>query len=62
MSLSKEQDHWELIYSNQSHADLSWYQSVPKISLELINQIKLRFTMFLSQRMRKHAYKLWVPV
>ena len=38
MSLSKEQYHWELIYSNQSHVDLSWYQSVPKTSLELINQ------------------------
>jgi len=38
MSLSKEQDHWEIIYSNQGHADLSWYQSVPKISLKLINQ------------------------
>ena len=38
MSLPLLQNHWELIYSNQSHADLSWYQSVPKISLELINQ------------------------
>ncbi len=38
MSLPLQQDYWELIYSNNSHTDLSWYQSVPKISLELINQ------------------------
>ena len=38
MSLSKEQDHWERVYSSKSHVDLSWYQSTPKISLELINQ------------------------
>jgi 2-polyprenyl-3-methyl-5-hydroxy-6-metoxy-1,4-benzoquinol methylase len=38
MRVPLPQDHWELIYSNQSHADLSWYQSVPKISLELINK------------------------
>lgn len=38
MSVPLPQDHWELIYSNNSHTDLSWYQSVPKTSLELINQ------------------------
>ncbi len=38
MSVPLPQDHWELIYSNNSHTDLSWYQSVPKISLELTNQ------------------------
>ncbi len=38
MSVPLPQYHWELIYSNNSHTDLSWYQSVPKTSLELINQ------------------------
>ena len=38
MSLPLPRDHWEIIYANNSHTDLSWYQAVPKISLELINQ------------------------
>jgi 2-polyprenyl-3-methyl-5-hydroxy-6-metoxy-1,4-benzoquinol methylase len=38
MSLPLPRDHWEIIYANNSHTDLSWYQAVPKISLELTNQ------------------------
>jgi len=28
--------HWEKVYSTKSHTDVSWYQPVPSMSLELI--------------------------
>ena len=33
--------HWLDVYQNKSYIDLSWYQKVPKLSLELIKDTKV---------------------
>ena len=36
-----KKEHWDKIYSTKTLQEVSWYQPVPKISLELILSLKL---------------------
>lgn len=36
--------HWESVYGNKVPAEVSWYQSEPKISLELIVSLGMGYT------------------
>ena len=32
-------DHWEKVYAARALADVSWYQSDPRLSLDLVTQV-----------------------
>ena len=34
-----QKDHWENIYATKGMTEVSWYQKVPEISLELIKRV-----------------------
>ncbi|RLA08755.1 MAG: SAM-dependent methyltransferase [Gammaproteobacteria bacterium] len=37
-----KQQYWDNIYDNKNHNELSWHQSMPKISLDLIKKTKIK--------------------
>jgi 2-polyprenyl-3-methyl-5-hydroxy-6-metoxy-1,4-benzoquinol methylase len=38
--MTSQKEHWETVYASKNPSDLSWYQAVPTVSLELIRAIK----------------------
>ncbi|MEN8788272.1 MAG: class I SAM-dependent methyltransferase [Flavobacteriaceae bacterium] len=44
MGNSEKRDHWEKIYLTKDSEELSWYQEIPRTSLELIGQLELPVT------------------
>lgn len=44
MSKLNKQAHWEDIYKNKNMQEVSWYQSIPTISLELLKEFNISKT------------------
>ena len=39
--MKERKEHWEQIYADKAPSEVSWYQRAPRVSLELIDKMKL---------------------